>query len=201
MIEPADHKPLHRDASGESDGKSQRQGQQQRQCIIRDEKLHHIAGIGAHHDEFAMRHVDHAHDAKGDGKADGGQEIDRGQRQAVQRQIGGLVQSDLELDRLQRIGGGGGNRGIGFGIEQDKAMRGQGRRLIIQRHERRHGTGRGQGFIRRLARGVRGQACHRNARHAAAIHCGDQSVLDGLGTCQWRRETRLDKAGIGLGLG
>ena len=62
---------------------------QDRQRVVGHEKLHDIAGIGAHHDELAMRHVDHAHHAKGDGQPDGGEKIDRGQRQRIERQIGG----------------------------------------------------------------------------------------------------------------
>jgi hypothetical protein len=51
-------------------GKGQRQRHKDRNCIIGDPELDDIAGIGADGDKFAMRHVDHAHDAEGDGQSD-----------------------------------------------------------------------------------------------------------------------------------
>ncbi len=52
---------------------------------VRDDLLHHEGGVGAEHDHFAMRHVDDAHDAEGDGKADRGQQQHGAERDAVAR--------------------------------------------------------------------------------------------------------------------
>jgi hypothetical protein len=62
--------------------KAKRQRDEDGERVVRHELLHDIAGIGADHDELAMGHVDHAHHPEGDGKTDGGKEIDRRQRQA-----------------------------------------------------------------------------------------------------------------------
>ena len=48
-----------------------------------DHLLHHEGRIGAEHDHLAMGHVDHAHLAERDGKADGGKEQDRAEADAV----------------------------------------------------------------------------------------------------------------------
>ena len=47
--------------------------------MVRHKHLYDIAGIGPHHDELSVRHIDNTHDAKGDGKANGGKEINRRQ--------------------------------------------------------------------------------------------------------------------------
>ena len=80
MIKPADHQPFQCDTGGEGHEERGRNGEQDRQGVIRHEELDDVAGIGAHHDEFAMRHVDDTHHTKGDGKTDGSEEIDRSQR-------------------------------------------------------------------------------------------------------------------------
>ena len=46
--------------------------------------LHHVGRVGADHDELAVRHVDDAHEAEGDGQADGGQKQDGAQADAVE---------------------------------------------------------------------------------------------------------------------
>ena len=101
----ADHKPLHQDARRERDGEGERDRDEDRDGLVGDELLDDEAGIGAHHDEFAMRHVDNAHHAEGDGKPDGGEEVDRGERQRVEAQVGGGVQGHLGLDGAERGGG------------------------------------------------------------------------------------------------
>ena len=48
-----------------------------------DDLLHDERRVGAQHHHLAVRHVDDAHDAEGDGEADGGEQQHRAQRQAV----------------------------------------------------------------------------------------------------------------------
>ena len=52
-------------------------------ALVRIELLHDEGGVGAEHHHLAMRHVDDAHDAEGDGKADGGKQQHRAEREAV----------------------------------------------------------------------------------------------------------------------
>ncbi|MNN68599.1 hypothetical protein D3C81_1843250 [compost metagenome] len=42
-----------------------------------DDVLHHVSDIGTQHDHFAMCHIDDAHDAEGNCKADGGEQQHR----------------------------------------------------------------------------------------------------------------------------
>ena len=163
--------------------------------------MHDIAGVGAHHDELAMRHVDHAHYAESDSQTDGGQKIDRGERQGVQRQIGGLVQPDIEQDRFKRLLCGIGNGGVRFGVKQHEVMRGQCRRLILQRHQGWHRPGRRQSLISRLARGICGQRGNGDASDLPVRDGGDQRVPDRGDARQWRGKIRLDQPRIGFCLG
>ena len=48
-----------------------------------DQLLHDEGGVGAEHHHLAVRHVDDAHHAEGDGEADGGEQQHRAERQAV----------------------------------------------------------------------------------------------------------------------
>ncbi len=48
-----------------------------------DELLHHERGVGAQHHHLAVRHVDDAHDAEGDGEPDGREQQDGAEREAV----------------------------------------------------------------------------------------------------------------------
>ncbi len=48
-----------------------------------DDVLHDEGGVGAEHHHLAMRHVDDAHDAEGDGEADRREQQHRAERQAV----------------------------------------------------------------------------------------------------------------------
>ncbi len=68
--------------------KAMRQGDEQRGVHETggdgaDGLLHDEGRVGADHHHFAVRHVDDAHDAEGDGETDGGEQQDRTERQAV----------------------------------------------------------------------------------------------------------------------
>ena len=87
-VEEADDAALDQDADRAGDQEGQRHRDQQRvveQAGIAgaDDLLHHEGGVGADHHHLAMGHVDDAHDAEGDGKADRGQQQHRAERQAV----------------------------------------------------------------------------------------------------------------------
>ena len=49
----------------------------------RQEELDDIGRVGAEHHHLAVRHVDDAHDAEGDGEADGGEQQHRRSGEAV----------------------------------------------------------------------------------------------------------------------
>ena len=87
-VEEADHRALDQDAHqrGEQEGERQGDGQrpvEQIRRLLTNEFLHHEGGVGAQHHHFAMRHVDDAHDAEGDGKANGSEEEHRAERKPV----------------------------------------------------------------------------------------------------------------------
>ena len=87
-VEEADHRPLDDDADAPGDEEGERQGDQQGRVEEArkrgaDHLLHDEGGVGAEHHHLAMRHVDDAHDAEGDGKADGREQQDRSERKAV----------------------------------------------------------------------------------------------------------------------
>ncbi len=79
--------------------------------------LDHIGGVGAQHDQLTVGHVDHAHDAEGDGQADGRQQQHRAQAQAEEDGVGGFIAGGAGVDGLERFfrrvafGGGVGLRG------------------------------------------------------------------------------------------
>ena len=68
--------------------------------------LHHEGGVGAQHDQLAVGHVDHAHDAEGDGQPDGGQQQHRAQAEAEENGVGGFVAFGALIDFLQCAVGG-----------------------------------------------------------------------------------------------
>ncbi len=86
-VEKADDAALDGDADrpgrqeGERDGDRQRPVEEMRR-MVPDHLLHHEGRVGADHDHLAMRHVDDAHDAEGDGESDRSEQQDRAQRQA-----------------------------------------------------------------------------------------------------------------------
>ena len=72
--------PATRKASGSAmaSDQSNRPGAEVRMTLLHDE-----GGVGAEHHHLAMRHVDDAHDAEGDGEADRGEQQHRAERDAV----------------------------------------------------------------------------------------------------------------------
>ena len=63
-----------------------------------DHLLHHEGHIGADHHHLAMRHVDDAHHAEGDGKPDGGKQQHRAERKPVPGVLHRLPHRELVLD-------------------------------------------------------------------------------------------------------
>ena len=91
------------DEKGERDGEGERPALQRR----RQDDLDDVGGVGAEHHHLAMRHVDHAHDAEGDGEADRGEQQHRRSREAVPEILRRAPDHELGVDRGQsRVGGG-----------------------------------------------------------------------------------------------
>lgn len=77
-IEEADHAAFDQDTDRTGDQKGGRDRDDQAAAkhirnIGTEDLLHAEGDIGADHNHFAMRHVDHAHHAEGDGEASGGE--------------------------------------------------------------------------------------------------------------------------------
>ena len=66
------------------------------------ELLDDEGGVGAEHHHLAMRHVDDAHHAEGDGEADGGQQQHRAQADAEDDVLGCGHDAEMALDRRRR---------------------------------------------------------------------------------------------------
>ena len=110
-VEETNHAALDDDADdgGHQEGGGQRH-QQRPLVAVGENLLHHEGGVGAQHDQLAVGHVDHAHDAEGDGQADGGQQQHRAQAQAEKNGVGGFVALGALVDFIQRA-----LRGVAFG--------------------------------------------------------------------------------------
>ena len=78
------------------------------------------ARIGAEHHHLAMRHVDHAHDAEGDGKPDGGEQQHRAERQPVP----GVLQDGPKREAALHGRGSGIRRGFdgGWRVRPDRSQ-------------------------------------------------------------------------------
>src|SRR5690606_2221386 len=88
-------------------------------------------GIGAEHDQLAVGHVDHAHDAEGNGQADGRQQQDGAQARAEGEVLDEAVDADATGDGPQRRLGRLAQFGRGIRVA---GQRGQGvARLLLQR--------------------------------------------------------------------
>ena len=86
-----------------------------------EELLHDKGGIGAEHDHLAMRHVDDAHHAEGDGEPDRGEQQDAAEADALE-QIGGEAdQPKPVVDRGERGVGGLAQLGIEIGARRGTA--------------------------------------------------------------------------------
>src|SRR5690606_27558461 len=83
-IEEAYDTALNGNADGPGNNKGGGNGDDNRQGNVVGENvmLQYEGGVGTKHHHFAVRHIDHAHDTKGDGQADGGQHQHRAEAQA-----------------------------------------------------------------------------------------------------------------------
>ena len=131
-VEKPDDEALDQDADDRGEHKRQRQrdGQrivEQRRIVVADELLHHERDIGAEHHHFAVRHVDDAHHAEGDGKTDGGEEEHRAERNAVPGVLHRVPQHQAVLDRGDRA-----RSRLGYGRRgTDGQAREQAERVLI----------------------------------------------------------------------
>ena len=64
--------------------------------------LHHVGGVGADHHQLAVGHVDHAHEAVGDGQAQRHQQQDGAQADARKRSAQALAPGQLVVQGAQR---------------------------------------------------------------------------------------------------
>ncbi len=67
-----------------------------------EDLLHHEGGVGAEHDHLAVRHVDDAHDAEGDGEPDGGEQQDAAEADALEQGQADADQLQPAVDRAER---------------------------------------------------------------------------------------------------
>ena len=91
-----------RNASGRAIG--ERHLQKMRR-VGAQEFLHHEGRVGAEHHHLAVGHVDDAHDAEGDGEADGGEQQHRAERQPVPDVLDVADEAQAVLDGGDRGGG------------------------------------------------------------------------------------------------
>ena len=94
-----------RDHESERHGDRQRIVEQRR-IVAADELLHDEGRVGAEHHHLAVRHVDDAHDAEGDGEADRREQQHRAEREAVPGVLHGVP--DRQACSGSWRGGGGG---------------------------------------------------------------------------------------------
>ncbi len=88
-VEPADHRRVRAimptsaatmNATGTASGRYQSNAPGR----YAEQVLHDVGGVGADHDQFAVRHVDDAHQAVGDGEAQRRQQQDRAEAHAAE---------------------------------------------------------------------------------------------------------------------
>ena len=94
-------RPGRRAAARSTSDQSNRPG-----AAVADHLLDDEGRVGAEHDHLAMRHVDDAHDAEGDGEADGGQQQHRAERDAVPDVLRRPPRAQRRVDRGDRAVGG-----------------------------------------------------------------------------------------------
>ncbi len=122
-----------------------------------------------------MRHVDHAHHAEGDGEADGGEEVDRGERQRIERQVGELVQRERATRwRASAASAASVTAWDRFGIDLVEAVGGEGGRHVARSWRRGHAACGFQRLIGGDTGGLGVQLGHRDARHRTVHDVGDQ---------------------------
>src|SRR6185437_8551072 len=108
-IEETDDAALQGDAERAGHQKRHRQRRDEidieptRREIADEYLLHDIRGVGTEHDHFAMRHVDDAHDAEGDGEADRGEQQDRAEGQAFEQRHADADELEPLRNRADRM--------------------------------------------------------------------------------------------------
>ncbi|KAG1247505.1 hypothetical protein G6F65_020131 [Rhizopus arrhizus] len=93
-----------------------------------EQRLHHIRHIGADHQQFAVRHIDDAHQAEGDGQPQRSQQQHAAQADAVEKVARPFDGGQVAVDPLQGVGGGFAHAGIGFGVYAALFLRQRGKR-------------------------------------------------------------------------
>jgi hypothetical protein len=118
-IEVADDDPLHEHADQRRGQKTDRNRGQQipvdrlRQIGAKD-ALHRPRRVGADHQQFAVRHVDDAHDAVGDRQTEGGEQQDRAEREAGEGAAEVVGPGEALLDGANRRPGRRAHRAVGL---------------------------------------------------------------------------------------
>ncbi len=114
-VEIADHEALDRNADDPRDDEGERNSEGDRPILQRrgQNGLHHIRRIGAEHHHFAMRHVDDAHDAESDRKANRREQQNRCRREAIPEILRHSPHGEAPVDRGQRGFGGALDRRVG----------------------------------------------------------------------------------------
>jgi hypothetical protein len=105
-VEPADHRALEEHADRAGDQEGGRNGGEQvpvEEAGPAEKILHDIGRVRADHDQLAVRHVDHAHQAVSDGEAERGEQQDRAERGAGEREAEPLAPGEARLDRAQAL--------------------------------------------------------------------------------------------------
>ena len=106
-IQPADHRALQRDTNcrGDDEGGWQSHDQIGVNCAgqeFPEQELTHIGGVRANHQQFAVRHVDDAHQAEGNRQAERRQQQHTAERDAVKQIADKLSTLQPTVDFAQR---------------------------------------------------------------------------------------------------
>ncbi len=138
-VEEADDALLDQDADEARHHESQRHRDQQRiveqpRAAGADVLLHHEGDVGADHHHLAVRHVDDAHHAEGDGKADRGEQQHRAEREPVPGVLHGGPDRELVLHRRHGVARGALHRGRRAGRQAGQQVQ---RLLVAARADRR----------------------------------------------------------------
>ena len=103
-VEEADRRRA-RCSTPTSAGDQERRGnrhEDRRADVLRHQRLHDVGRVGAEHHQLAVRHVDDAHHAEGDGEADRDEHQHRAEAQAEEQRLDGAVEAARELSMRER---------------------------------------------------------------------------------------------------
>ncbi len=133
-VKESDDATLYGDAEGTGNQKRRRYRHQQRILDgIGHGLLDQVGGVGADHDQFAMGHIDHAHNAEGDGKPDGGQGEHRSQAETEKQRLDGAVHLQFEIDAVEyRFRGGEDLRVVRFLLQTGEGVACLGFQIAVQ---------------------------------------------------------------------